>query len=316
MIREFSGFCAEARCQINMSQILFWIAVGIATICFAVILFLVYKHWHEIRLLDPDSIKEEKEKQRRDELVKERFKRIQSGKVEPFKTLYRRFVFSSKTAFHRSYLKLINLNRFYEQAKHPFAKVAPSQDERVKLLLDEARSLTRDLKWADAEKRYLEILLMDNRNSEAYKGIGLIYLKQKMMPQAKETFEYLLKVKQADDIVYASLADIAGFDKDKRQEEAYRIKAVQARPRLANRQAELAKFYIDNGAYKEAWPSAKRATDLDPKSAKYQELALECLIELGEAVDAKRQYDKLRLILDDQPKLAKYKQRIENIKNA
>ncbi len=316
MIREFSGFCAEARCQINMSQILFWIAVGIATICFAVILFLVYKHWHEIRLLDPDSIKEEKEKQRRDELVKERFKRIQSGKVEPFKTLYRRFVFSSKTAFHRSYLKLINLNRFYEQAKHPFAKVAPSQDERVKLLLDEARSLARDLKWADAEKRYLEILLMDNRNSEAYKGIGLIYLKQKMMPQAKETFEYLLKVKQADDIVYASLADIAGFDKDKRQEEAYRIKAVQARPRLANRQAELAKFYIDNGAYKEAWPSAKRATDLDPKSAKYQELALECLIELGEAVDAKRQYDKLRLILDDQPKLAKYKQRIENIKNA
>lgn len=316
MIRAFSGFCAEARCQINMSQILFWIAVGIATICFAVILFLVYKHWHEIRLLDPDSIKEEKEKQRRDELVKERFKRIQSGKVEPFKTLYRRFVFSSKTAFHRSYLKLINLNRFYEQAKHPFAKVAPSQDERVKLLLDEARSLARDLKWADAEKRYLEILLMDNRNSEAYKGIGLIYLKQKMMPQAKETFEYLLKVKQADDIVYASLADIAGFDKDKRQEEAYRIKAVQARPRLANRQAELAKFYIDNGAYKEAWPSAKRATDLDPKSAKYQELALECLIELGEAVDAKRQYDKLRLILDDQPKLAKYKQRIENIKNA
>jgi tetratricopeptide (TPR) repeat protein len=307
------GFYAEARCQTNMSQILFWVAVGVASVCFAAIVFIVFKHWQELRLIDPDSIKEEKEKQRRDELVKERFKRIQSGKVEPLKTLYRRFTFSSKTAFHRSYLKLINLNRFYEQAKHPFAKVAPSQKERAKLLLDEARSLARDLKWADAEKRYLEILLMDNRNSEAYKGIGLIYLKQKMMPQAKETFEYLLKVKQADDIVYASLADIAGFNKDNRQEESYRIKAVQTRPRLANRHAELAKFYIENHAYKEAWPSAKRATDLDPRSAKYQELALECLIELGESIDAKRQYDKLRLILDDQPKLAKYKERIEDI---
>ncbi len=297
-----------------MNQILFWIAVGVASVCFTAILFLIYKHWNEIRLIDPDSIKEEKEKQKRDELVKERFKRIQSGKVEPLKILYRRFIFSLKTAFHRSYLNLLNLNRFYEQAKHPFAKVAPSQDERIKLLLDEARSLARDLKWADAEKRYLEILLMDNRNSEAYKGIGLIYLKQKMMPQAKETFEYLLKVKQVDDVVYASLADIANFDKDKRLEEAYRIKAVQIRPRLANRHAELAKFYIDMGAYKEAWPSIKRATDLDPKSIKYQELALECLIELGEAIDAKKKYDKLRLVLDDQPKLAKYKQRIEDLK--
>lgn len=316
MIRAFLDYYVEAWFRTNMTQILFWTAFAIASICFVAMIFLVVKHWHEIRLIDPDSIKEEKEKKKRDELVKERFKRIQSGKVEPIKTMYRRFVFSSKTAFHRSYLKLVNLNRFYEQAKHPFAKVAPSQDERVKLLLDEARSLARDLKWADAEKRYLEILLMDNRNSDAYKGIGLIYLKQKMMPQAKETFEYLLKVKQVDDIVYASLAEIAAFNKDKRQEEIYRMKAVQLRPRLANRQAELAKFYIEQGAYKEAWPSAKRATDLDPKSAKYQELALECLIEMGEAVDAKRQYDKLRLILDDQPKLAKYKERIEDLNNS
>jgi len=282
-------------------------------LCFAAIVYVIYKHWEEIRLLNPDSIKEEKEKRKRDALVRERFQRIQSDKIEPVKTFYKRAVIGAKTIFHRNYLRMIQLNRFYEQAKKPFAAVAPRQDDRIKALLDEARSLARDLKWADAEKRYLEVLLMDNRNVDAYKGIGLIYLKQKMVPQAQETFEYLEKVKQADDIVYAALADIAAINDNKSNEEAYRLKAIEVRPRLANRHAELAKFYMDHGFYREAWPSVKRATDLDPKSAKYQEIALECLIELGDWAEAKKRYDKLRLIMDDQPKIAKYKERLDNM---
>jgi tetratricopeptide (TPR) repeat protein len=296
-----------------MNQIFVWIAFVIAGICLAGVLYLFFSHWHEVRLIDPDSIKEEKDKHRRDALVKERFNRLKSGKVEPAKTFYKRIVFSGKTSFHRVYLRLVKLNRFYEQAKRPFSQVAPSQDDRIKVLIDEARSLARDLKWAEAEKRYLEILLMDNRNSDAYKGIGLVYLKQKLLPQAKETFDYLKKVKQADDIVYAALADIAFLEGDKRGEEAMRLKAIEVRPRLANRHAELAKFYCTHGYFKEAWPSAKRATDLDPKSARYQEIALECLIELGERIEAKRRYDKLRLITEDQPKMQKLRERIESL---
>ncbi|MFZ6014739.1 MAG: hypothetical protein ACOYUZ_00040 [Patescibacteria group bacterium] len=297
-----------------MFDIITWILLGLAAICFAVVAFILFKHSKEIRLIDPESIKEEKERQRRDELVQERFKRIQSGKIAPFKTMLKRIVFNAKTSFHKGYLNLIRLNRFYEQAKKPFAQVAPSQQERMKTLLDEARSLARDLKWADAEKRYMEILLMDNRNADAYKGIGLVYLKQKMLEQAKETFEYLTKVNQADDIVYASLGDIAALEGDTRAEEMWRLKAVELRPRLANRHAELAKLYCEEGQFQKAWPSVKRATDLDPKSAKYQELALDCVISLGDWIEAKRRYDKLRLLCDDQPKLQKYKDRIEQIR--
>lgn len=298
-----------------MDQIFIWISFAIAGICAGGVLYLFFKHWHEIRLIDPESIKEEKERLRREELVKERFNRLKSGKVMPVKAFYKRAVFSAKTSFHRVYLRLVKINKIYEQAKKPFAQVAPSQEERIKTLLDEARSLARDLKWADAEKRYLEILLMDNRNADAYKGIGLIYLKQKLLPQARETFEYLIKVKQADDIVYAGLADVAMQEGNKREEEAMRLKAIEVRPRLANRHAELAKFYCSHGYFKEAWPSAKRATDLDPKSAKYQEIALECLIEMSDWAEAKRRYDKLRLLIDDQPKLQKFKEKLDVLAN-
>ncbi|MBU2566389.1 hypothetical protein KKG46_02415, partial [Patescibacteria group bacterium] len=280
----------------------------------AVAVVIVFRHWAEIRLLDPDSIKEEKEKQRRVEMVQQRFNRLQANKIAPIRYFYNRFVLKAKTTFHQAYIKLIKLNRFYEQAKKPFAHVAPTMQERIKVLLDEARSLARDLKWGDAEKRYLEVLRMDNRNADAYKGIGLIYLKQKLVPQAKETFDYLVKVKKADDIVYAALADIAQLEEDAESEEAFRIKAIEARPRLANRYAELAKFYLDAEDYAKAWPAVKRATDLDPKSSKYQELALECLIILGDWIEAKRRYDKLRLISEDKPRLQKYRDRIDRMR--
>ena len=294
-----------------MVNYIFWGLLVLAVFGFAVAFYIVLRHWAEVRLLDPDSIKEEKEKKRRVEMVQQRFNRLQANKVAPVKYLYNRFVLRSKTFFHQGYIRLIKINRFYEQAKKPFAQVAPTMQERIKVLLDEARSLARDLKWSDAEKRYLEVLQMDNRNADAYKGIGLVYLRQKFLPQAKETFEYLVKVKKADDIVYAALADIAQLDGDKDVEESMRIKAIEARPRLANRYAELAKFYIDAEDFAKAWPAAKRATDLDPKSGKYQELALECLIFMGDWIEAKRRYDKLRLVSDDKPRLQKLRERID-----
>lgn len=296
-----------------MASVLLWASLSAALLSGAAIAFVLFRHWSEIRLLDPDSIKEEKERQKRDELVQERFRRLQTGKIAPVKFLMQRAVLASKTAFHRAYINLVRLDRFYEQAKRPFAKVAPSQQERIKSLLDEARSLSRDLKWAEAEKRYLEVLLMDNRHVDAYKGIGLIYLKQKMYPQAKETFEYLVKMRQADDMVFAAMAEISESEGQISLAESYRCKAVELRPRLANRHAELARFYAERGDYPKAWPSAKRATDLEPKSAKYQELAMECAIHSGDRIEAKRRYDKLRLLCEDQQRLQSFRERIDKV---
>lgn len=284
-----------------------------ALICAAIAGFLVLRHWSEIRLLNPMSIKEESERQKRDALVAQRFSRIQMDKLAPVKYLYKQGSFQAKKAFHGAYLRLVRLDKIYQQAKRPFAKVAPSEQERIKTLLDEARSLARDLKWGESEKRYLEILLLDNRNKDAYQGIGMLYLKQKMYPQAKETFEYLAKTKQADDACYAALAEIAEVDGETGKAEEMRLKAVELRPRLACRHAELARHYADLGELAKAWPSAKRASDLEPKSAKYCELALECALALGDWHEAKRRYDKLRLLSEDYQRLHQFRERIDKI---
>ena len=291
-----------------------WIFGILGILSLLSIFWILITHWSEILLINPNSIKAEKLKQKREALIQQRLHRLKTKKTAPLNFLYRKAIFNTKTLFHAGYIKLIRINRFYKQAKRPFVSIVPSNQERIKKLLDEARSLFRDLKWAEAEKRYLEALLIDNRNIEAYKGVGLVYLKQKNLEQAKETFIYLVKTKNADDIVYASLAEIAEQEQDLKTAEEMHIKAIEVRPKLANRHAELAKFYLKQKQYAKAWPSVKRATDLEPKSSKFQILALNCALELKNLDEAKLRYNKLRLLSEDKVKLNKFKEKIEKLK--
>lgn len=290
---------------------IYWITLAIAGVALLIMAVTLFRHWREIRLIDPGSIQEERERRKRDELILQRLERIRSDKFGPLALGFKRLAVWGKTVFHAAYIRLIRLEKFYTQAKSPFAFIAPSAKERIKLILDEARSLARDQKFAEAEKRYLEILSIDARHWDAYKGLGLIYIKQKLWQQAKETFEFLSKSKKADDAVFAALAEISENDGDFVKAEDFRKKAVEFRPRLANRQSEMASFYLERGEPQKAWPFAKRANELDPKSARYLEISLDTAILLGDRLEAQRRYDKLRLLSEDRPKLQAYKDKID-----
>jgi tetratricopeptide (TPR) repeat protein len=227
--------------------------------------------------------------------------------------MWQRVSIAGKKSFHNSYLKLIRLDRFYKQAKAPFASIAPSMKDKVRTLLDEARSLGREQKWADAERRYLEVLGMDDRNLDAYKGLAAIYLKQKLYPQARETFEFLIKTKKADASCYAGMAEIYEAENDLPEAEEMRLKALELQPRLAQRYVELAEFYLDHNGPDKAWPHLKKAVELEPKSGKYLELTLDTAIQLGSREEARRLYDKFRLVSEDRPKLQVYKEKIDEL---
>ncbi|MCC7357111.1 hypothetical protein IT408_01225 [Candidatus Uhrbacteria bacterium] len=295
--------------------ILVYILGFICLMSLIVIFGIFARHWREIQLLNPESIQEEREKQKRDAILLQRFDRIRSEKIAPLQTVGKRLLYALKTRFHDVYIRLVRLERSYRQAKSPFAAMTPSVKDRLKLILNDARSLARDLKWAEAERRYLEALGIDSHAWDAYKGLGQIYLKQDLLPQATETYEFLLKSRMADDTVYAAIADIAERQKNDEKAESYRKKAIDERPRLANRHAELAEFYLNRKQADKAWPVIKRAVELDPKSSRYLELSLEAAILIGNRDEARRRYDKLRLLSQDRPKLHALKERIDELKS-
>lgn len=290
---------------------LFWLSAAVALVSIAVIAALFLRHWKEVRLLDPNSIAEERERRKRDELLLQRLHRIGSEKATPWSLAVRHLIVGAKTVYHAAYVRLIKLERFYKQATSPLAILAPSVKDRVKLILDDARSLARDMKWADAERRYLEALTIDKRSFEAYKGLGILYLKQKLYPQATETFTFILKSNKADDLVFSGLAEIAEAEGDLVKAEEMRLKALEYNPRLPHLHAELAHFYVRQGKADRAWVYAQKSTELDPKSVRYLEISLETAVLLGERGEARKRYDKLRLLSQDRVKLDAYKEKIE-----
>lgn len=283
----------------------------IAAAALLVIAVLVVRHWKEIRLLDPESIREERERQKREELLLHRFERLTADGAAPIKAVANAVVIGVKKWYHAILIHLVKLEKYYTQAKTPFAFMNTEAQDRVNLLLDDARALARDQRFADAERRFLEVLAIDQRNMEAYKGLGSIYLKQKLYPQARETFEFLLRSKHADDVVFASLADIAAAEGDAARVEEMRRRAVEARPRMAVRHAELAEMYLERGEAAKAAPFIRRATDLDPKSSRYLELSIETAILLGDRNDARRRYDTFRLLSEDRAKIQAMKEKID-----
>ena len=287
------------------------VSYSIAAIALIVMGLLVVKHWKEVRLLDPMSIKEEQTKKKREDMLQRRFERMSSDRIEAVKRAGRQIGRSATQSYRRLYRRLQSFENIYRKTSNPLSTMAPSLRERIKTLLSDARSLMRDLKWADAERRLLEVLALDKRNEDAFRQLGQIYLKQKLYPQAKETFEFLQKIGKADDASFAGLAEIAEAEGNLALAELMRKKAIEASPRQPHRYAELAQFYLDQDKPEQAWPNAQKASELEAGSAKYLELSLETAILLGDQEEARARYNRLRLLIDDQARFQMWKEKID-----
>ncbi len=291
------------------------IAAIIGIVALVVMGLLIAKHWKEIRLLDPMSLKEEQAKKQREQMIMRRFERLSADRLEGVKRFGRQFGRKATQSYRKAYRKLKRVEHAYKKTSNPLSTMGPSTEDRIKNLLGEARGFARDLKWADAERRYLEVLSLDKRNVDGFRGLGQIYLKQKLYPQAKETFEFLQKINKADDMVYAGLAEIALADENIALAERMRIKAVEESPKQAHRHAELAEFYLEQDDPEKAWPEAKLASDLESGSAKYLELSLETAILLGDRNEAKERFQKLRLLIEDQSRFQSWKKKIDELES-
>lgn len=287
------------------------LAFVIALVAFGIAASILWRHWEKIRLFDPESLKEEQHRQKRAEVIRRRFERMRSDRIQPFKRLGRQISRATSRSYESLLGRLQAFEAMYKNVKNPLAAIAPSTRERIKMLLSEGRSLARDLKFADAERRYLEVLALDGRQADAYKGLGQIYLKQKLYPQAKETFEFLVKIKKTDDSIYAGLADIAEAEGDRHQVEAMRIKAAQVSPRQAHRHAELAQYYLDQNQLVHAKESVTKALDLEKNSAKYTELALEIALARKDLKEARLAFDRVRVLSDDQTRFQTWREKID-----
>ena len=119
-----------------------------ALFCLGVAASIVRRHWSEIRLLDPESVKEERQRRKRLEVIHRRFDRIRTEQLLPFRRLGRAVGLSATNFQKRLQERVQAFEGKYRSIKNPFSVLAPSTRDKIKELLSDGRSLARDLKFA------------------------------------------------------------------------------------------------------------------------------------------------------------------------
>ncbi len=178
-------------------------------------------------------------------------------------------------------------------------------------MLREAASVAAGGDAARAERIYVEILKMNPRQGDAYRGLGMLYLLNRQYRQAKETLDYLVRIGGADGEVFAGLGTIAEANGAYTEAEAMRKRALEAEPDAAKRHAELAAFYVRRETPRLAWGLAKKACELDPSSSAYLELSVASAILLADRKEADARYERLRLMGYDRSKLQRLKEKLD-----
>jgi tetratricopeptide (TPR) repeat protein len=286
-----------------------WLFLVLALIAAGIIALVLFRHWKEIRLLDPETIRAEQERKVRDRIVRQRFDRKLRHFLVPMQRASRALGGRLTQTYRQVEERLAHAARLPARQEAGGDMSEPS--DSVRALLAEAAQHERAGRFAEAERAYLEILRHDDRQFQAYRGLGALYMTQRQYPQAREIFLFLDRLQGCDDTCYASLADIAESQGDTGQVEAMRKRAVEANSRNAARHAELAGFYLSHGSPDYALASARRAADLDPETPRMLELCVEAAILVPDRAEAERRYQRLTSLTNDRRVLLALKDKID-----
>jgi tetratricopeptide (TPR) repeat protein len=282
---------------------LFWIVLIIAIAAAVAIGVVFFKHWKEIRLLDPDTIHSEQERKKREAIIQQRLRLA----AAPLERAVRAFAVKARRTYRRTEERLLQAAGMGETRSQGGEATSPA----IQALLNAAAHALATGSFGEAERTYLEILRQEPRQVQAYRGLGALYMRQRSYTQAKETFRFLEKLKGCDDDCYASLAEIAGNEGNTADAEAFYKRAVAAAPEKASRHAALAAFYIANGSGVAARAAARRAVELDPGNREALELSVESAILVRDVADAEACYEQLRPLSRDRQKLQSLRDKID-----
>lgn len=160
-------------------------------ICLIVILTIILKKFPALAILDVNNMPGEKEAKFKEQIIKQKVKRdlaVWGG------ALARLYLFVSRY-----------LSTFLKSSQDQLKKIRHSYKNVNKIPLAEKRRMIKDsfiaytdlLKkenFNEAEERLLEIISLDQKNLLAFFKLASLYEEQKKWPEARQTYEYALKL--------------------------------------------------------------------------------------------------------------------------
>ncbi len=300
-----------------MSTILpFFLIIG----SLVAIIVIVIRKYPQITLLDVENISEAKEEKKKNEFLKKRAdKRADLSKKQLGEIIQ---PITKKAKDHqkkfRSYVGKIQKTVADEMKKKstpqkPVVAKTTEEKDKVGSLLKDAQHHYDNHEYDKAEKIYIQVIRLDNKNTVAYEGLGDVYFAQEQFLEAEETYSFLSKLDKKNDKVYVRLSEVAEAKKETDKAIEYLQKANEINDSKSVRFAKLTELLQRTGDYNDALESIQKAMELEPENPKYIDKLIEISIIVGNKKIAKSGLSQLKKVNPENNKLALFEQKIADI---
>ena len=202
-------------------------------------------------------------------------------------------------AWKKLHKRVVQMEQKYREKPHAMTGERQAEvKQKIQNLLNQAKQNKDAENLSDAEAKYIEVLSWDQKNLEAYWGLGQVYFHQREYKQAEETYFYLLKLLKALEAGEDSLS-------------------VFSSPLIDSQKNEIFFDYVvclhRIGEDKRAMGQLRDLLDRDPKNPKYLDKAVELSIELKDREAARNSLEALKSVNPDNQKLASFEEQVRNL---
>ncbi|KKW37186.1 MAG: Tetratricopeptide TPR_1 repeat-containing protein [Candidatus Giovannonibacteria bacterium GW2011_GWA2_53_7] len=187
--------------------ILFLLLALVLFIAFVVLVVIVSRHFPELRILNVKTDARVQSQKKKEDLILGRLARGSGVSVKLGKAL-KTTGEELRRVGRRSIHRLRDLEVHYQELKRKGDQTGNlSQDELLKVF-EEATELVREEDWAQAEKKYIEVISLNPKEVKAYEYLGRLYIKMKQFDQADQCLRFATKLRPNDASVRASLGEL------------------------------------------------------------------------------------------------------------
>jgi len=142
---------------------------------------------------------------------------------------------------------------------------APESKSRLQELLEIADASLEKGDNLEAKKALQSALILDERNIEALRRLGVVYMNMNDYSNARKIYEMLLQIDPRDDLAHSSLANALHKLGEDEEALAHHKEAIAIDPDYAPHHYNYANTLYDLGRKEEALEEYRKAYALDPE---------------------------------------------------
>jgi tetratricopeptide (TPR) repeat protein len=279
------------------------VLVVVILIAFGIIAFILFRKFPKLKTLDVSTVPAARRAEVRDRILMERMKRSSEKGRKIIKKsatpVFKIFGVVAKKVFKKVYdLE----NKYKKEAENKIPLKAGDLNNKIKNLFVEASTAAKDEKFQEAEKIYIEIIGLDPRSLDAYKGLTDVYIEMKEYQQAVQTAEFVLKLE------------------GKKSKEIEKESETGQKYNTVNNSQELADIYSDIGFIYQLSEKIDlsavnyfKAFELEPRNPRNISQMLEIYIKQKKKAQAIGLLDRLEKVNPENQKLKEYSEQISKI---